>query len=993
MKWLLFIFLSLPFGLASDIRQQLERQEVLGTGEPIKAKGAYTNEIDANGGLISFGAEKEGFDYRIINVAGPNAQVFKDYVYWLDKLPFFGSQNRKKFLRKLLHGMFNLKGKKSYRISESVKDIDGVERNFDVSEFEGKNYKEMGVTELWNNFTKWVDKTNNSPFSFIKKDTLKQIIKGKFINHGRNDVIYLMEGWFKSWVPHFGTPQKYIGEISPARHVDFRYYGHPRGWEVNFAKQDSYGDFRGMVDWFKKEMDQLEPQKDLPENMDYTQYQAPGHQRVVFPLKKFPKTKNGEMSPKEETYLEKMAEFFRLAQSLIVVRGLRGKTGIGTSKWKEVHDDEKIKSLVTYKGVLRLEKGRWGEKTMGVELRAGTKDDELASNIIKSLTERVATDNWRGLKKISDWQLVHPALLELESYNPVSYAFAIKQLVDNTNVSALDAFTFLKVVNKLKNEKGRTFKLSFMLFMWNWADAPFLTKQKKAFLADLSKTTIENIATKFHHLDFDKLKEIVSDWARASKLDVDLLNTLMPPMKKIEEKDILVENSGEVDVNDIDLGIEFSTRFHLDPITIRQRLGKENKLQWMETRVDLTLKERRKVIMDLAKEMSKNLSGGAPEFEKVGGAHGHGLGIAVVFRDSKDREWKIEWDGINREYNENGRIVPGSPHGGHMEVVTPKFVPTATELNAVMQSFVNRGHYPKHNRGGGHHNIDLKPFIGNPNALARFIAYTHRYLPLISTMYQSLERRKSSLPLEMNEEFIQKLLTQDWTEEELKTELYKNGYFNPQSDRKTRYIFLDLSAYFQDVIPPEYVTKDYDFKSPAEIPHKQFRVNPKIRKMEFRLFNAPMSAKEIGGSIKMVRALLNKALNEDDMPEEELKLKNPLEIIKDPESAHEDLKVMAEELHLPFSEYEFQLNKSITAGKQIIKKKFFHFEEPLKLDTEHGWLLLLLQEQKQKRFLLKIMNGTKKNYHLKMKTLLDMRRGKKKQKKLIQKELFTKLLS
>ena len=56
--------------------------------------------------------------------------------------------------------------------------------------------------------------------------------------------------------------------------------------------------------------------------------------------------------------------------------------------------------------------------------------------------------------------------------------------------------------------------------------------------------------------------------------------------------------------------------------------------------------------------------------------------------------------------------------------------------------------------------------------------------------------------------------------------------------------------------------EDFDMKNPRDPWRPQFRVNPKIRKMEFRLFDAPIDVYESSLQIKLVRAMLNLALNE-----------------------------------------------------------------------------------------------------------------------------------
>ena len=50
------------------------------------------------------------------------------------------------------------------------------------------------------------------------------------------------------------------------------------------------------------------------------------------------------------------------------------------------------------------------------------------------------------------------------------------------------------------------------------------------------------------------------------------------------------------------------------------------------------------------------------------------------------------------------------------------------------------------------------------------------------------------------------------TELELKQLLYNEQYFNRRLGRKTRNVHIDMSAYFQDVIPEHHLHEDFDMK-------------------------------------------------------------------------------------------------------------------------------------------------------------------------------------
>src|SRR5690606_32091344 len=147
-------------------------------------------------------------------------------------------------------------------------------------------------------------------------------------------------------------------------------------------------------------------------------------------------------------------------------------------------------------------------------------------------------------------------------------------------------------------------------------------------------------------------------------------------------------------------------------------------------------------------------------------------------------------------------------------------------------------------------------------------------------------------PLEISNELSQRLKNFDGSQEELKKLLYDEQFFNTRYGRKTRYVQLDLSAYFQDVIPEEFLTEDFDIQSPVDPWRRTFRVDPKIRKAEFRMFNAPRDAVESALQIRLVRAMLSKALNEEGELSGKVQEVNHLKYLQNPALALTDLKRM-----------------------------------------------------------------------------------------------------
>ena len=140
-----------------------------------------------------------------------------------------------------------------------------------------------------------------------------------------------------------------------------------------------------------------------------------------------------------------------------------------------------------------------------------------------------------------------------------------------------------------------------------------------------------------------------------------------------------------VDVNNIALGIEYTGRFPVET-GISMTLG-ENHLfvEWD--------RQRENVIQDVAKELSRNL-GGTGDVQKISGGHGHNLGYSYNFLDGKGRSWRVDWDGIQRSYDDEGKVVQETVTGGHLEVATAKFTPRVWEIEAVYKVFKKVSYHP-----------------------------------------------------------------------------------------------------------------------------------------------------------------------------------------------------------------------------------------------------------------------------------------------------------
>ena len=177
------------------------------------------------------------------------------------------------------------------------------------------------------------------------------------------------------------------------------------------------------------------------------------------------------------------------------------------------------------------------------------------------------------------------------------------------------------------------------------------------------------------------------------------------------------------------MGIEYTGRFPISTHTVPTRSGEGRIVfQWQK-------RERENLIQDVAQELSHRL-GGTGEIQKIPGGHGHNLGYSYSFLDGKGRSWRVDWDGIQRRYDDEGKVIQETVGGGHLEVVTAKFVPRVWEIEAVYKVFKKFDIIQSHLRpGGGHINVDLAPFEGRPHAMARFLALFHEYEDIINLMF------------------------------------------------------------------------------------------------------------------------------------------------------------------------------------------------------------------------------------------------------------------
>ena len=885
-------------------------------------KKIFVENINEAGNHIMFGAEKEGSSHLITKIAGLSKKGFRE---WVMLLPL---ENQPLFLRDFLSGMVSGK----YRIDE-VKNLAGDVVKLDLSDFKDLNFKKMNSVELYKKFKIFLEKAGDKSFSHIKPEIKKAFYEGEFkgLSKKYNLKQYSMRSKFSEYQPLWGEPEKYISKVVETS----------VGWEINFKPQSSYGEFEKMIDWFRHS---------LAKNDEL--FDSPGHQWVVFP-----KTKEVMESKKKAVeILDKINEIHKNNQAYIVLKAIEGNVGIQYSPFKEIQTHKKLFGAIkkldevedldnpsnffsritnnmkmekihhTKRGVIRLQDDRFkvdGSNAFNIEFRAGTKNDPTRRKTQKFLISRYAAQELDDLASGKSWVLND------------------NEVLDGSKISkriGLEEGEFEKFYRKLTNADGRLMKRSFLVPFWKWENAPYLTPEKKLQLKEYTKIFVQTVVN-LENPSEQNMTEALKSWVKSSNLSSDIENYLKPkPRLSNPETAHLFpqKTNAPVDVNKIDLGIEYTGRFPLstdaDYVAVP---GQQNKLEWRKTYLDYTPSERKDVIKNFAETLGKELNNGRP-VEVVSSSsdgHGHGLDVSYELRDDQGRKWRVEWDGVGRSYDTSGKVIPESLRGGHIEIVTPKFTPTKKDMDSLFQAMEKTDLIPSARMGGGHINIDLKPFEGNPKAMARFLGTYFDNRNMMSLLFQHPGRGVGAEPNRVTPNLINKLKSFNGTEEELKTLLYNEKFFNTRVGRKTKNNQLNLIAYFQDVIPEEYIHEDFDMKN--DIWRRTFDVDPKIRKMEFRLFNAPKNAAESALHIKYVRALLNKALNETDpvfLGSYEVDYEK---FAKDPELAMKEFEKNMINLGLDPKEYRpFLLDGLELAKAHTESPKFLSTEEKLKPHPE-----------------------------------------------------------
>ena len=872
-------------------------QTLVKGAEGVKALDSDGKEIKNAGQMVMFGGEKEGSSSLITRIMGPDKDGLKDFVNELEKKDEF----LRAFLSDFSSGQIKVK---------EVRDAKGVLIPFDLEGLKGVNYSSLSRQELMQKFQIFLDRGGDKSFSHINKQTRIKIFNGNY--PGLTSTTGLKENVsYDNYKSLYGEAEKFIDAA----------HGTSVGWEINFIPQRSYGEFEFMIDWFRTEL------KNVGQK-----FEAPGHQWIVYP-----KSKAAIESPEEAAKLiDKLGEVEKNIQAYIVLKGVEGGAGIELANYKTVHPDFSLTNdHETQRGVIRLENERFdvdGQKAFALEFRAGVKSDKIRRMHQKFLVSRYAANEYDDLASGKSW-----TLNDGRTYDSA-------KLMKRFGVSRVEADKFLSAVGKASITKmaygspsQKSISHEYLAPLWNWEEAPYLSSGKKEEVRKLTNTYIKTVAN-LNNPDMPSVRLAMRDWVKTSQIATDIENYLKPKqkLKNTSEAHIYPVKSGaKVDVNQIDFGIEYSARYPLKSnaefVPIPNQAGK---YEWQATHYGYSDAERENVIERFAKRLGEELNGAPVEVKALhSNGHGHGLDIAYEVKDKNGKKWRVEWDGIGRSYDVDSKRIEGSVRGGHIEIVTPKFVPDADAMKKLYTAMEKESLIPSTRFGGGHINIDLKPFDGEPKKMARFLGAYLDNRDVMSMLFQHAGRQVGAEPVKVSQNLINQLKKFDGDERELKQLLYNEKFFNTRIGRKTKNNQLNILAYIQDVIPEELIHSDFDMKN--DMWRRTFDVDPKIRKMEFRLFNAPRNAAESALQIKFTKALLNKALNETD----DVFINSPhvdyLAMARDPKMAFAKFEKTMKSLGLNASEYKGFLLEGLEVSKNVYDSpSFLPLEEKLSLHPE-----------------------------------------------------------
>ncbi|MGK5090338.1 hypothetical protein WDW86_22555, partial [Bdellovibrionota bacterium FG-2] len=391
---------------------------------------------------FSFGGEKEGSSSMIARVMGPDKAAFTSFVLSLTP------ENRVKFLSEFLTGISSGK-----ILVKKVFDSTGKQIPLDLRGVTETNVSKLTPEDLQARFNLFLERAGDRSFSFIKPETRRAIAGGRFPGLDKKTS---MTGenrrrFYMGFLPLYGDAERYLVNA----------HATSNGWEMNFKPQPNYGEFEGMITWFRKAL-----------STNGALFEAPGHQWLVFPKR--------DASPEETAVLEsRISETYKAIQAYVVLRGIEGKTNIEIGSHKQVHNDSDVTVNNNDRGVFRSQVDRFrtmdGRSAYNLELRAGTKSDSTRRFVEHALISRYAANDFEGLAAHSSWELIPPGYGTLLKTEP---------LVKRFGVTALEASRCIENLQTMGGNatKFRTISEGYFVPFWQWENAPYLAPEKVAQL-------------------------------------------------------------------------------------------------------------------------------------------------------------------------------------------------------------------------------------------------------------------------------------------------------------------------------------------------------------------------------------------------------------------------------------------------------------------------------------------------------------------------------
>ena len=808
---------------------------------------------------ISWNARQAGTSSLITRMMSPSAQTLRKLI---DSLPPLEQASFLSdfFYHYLVTGKYRIDTKRdgtTVDLAFNVVDQSGQTLSIDLGQFDKKETT-PSLHHLRKQWEQWLAMTRGRPFSFLSRLARDKIFLGQIEGLGglvnpKNNSIF--DDYEKGQRPLFGTPEKYVEQLMNSK----------KGWDLRFKAQSSYARFHQMLTEIQSHNSLYRPSLGMPQ-----------WQKLIF---------------EADSSLEKtLAETVRWSWALYVLDEMgKGRSVTGKTLEKLNAPAEKL--------IPRESIGN-NRRRYAVTFKFQT-DTPMRGFLLENLAARIISGDWQNTNDL-DFRLNPSAALdEALSQWPKWNSFS-QRAQDQVRERLL---------------AGRE-NHHFIPF-WNWEQAPFLSAQKKALLKEYTHSYLDKIA----HIKARKTEKITEEvnqftrqWIENSNLADDIKTLLMPlpAQKNLDEvlhfRPFELAAKAKVDVNAIDLGLEYTGNFPLVDKFVLAHVPWGGKLVWGKNffsykRDTLKHRDRRRVMQNVLKDILREFGGDENAIFPTRGGHGHNLGYGYTGRDAYGREWGVDWDGVLRDYSFlNRKALKKSVGRGHLELITPKFTPRGRELKAIYEIFKKHNLTTLQGLGQGHINVDLAAFEGHPRALARFLALFHEHQNILCFLFKNkmLQHRDK---FKVANGLIEALKDFQGNENQLKELLYNHRYFNTIKGRKTRYTEINLIDYFQDVIPEEFISQDSDTRNPYLPWRRQFKVNPDSRRMELRFFQAPKTSFEAALHIRTVRAMLSAAFNQDFPLSGEVQEVNFRTYLNNPEQAPRDLRKLCMALKLNCRDY------------------------------------------------------------------------------------------